>query len=124
MYKFIVSFMVISGFLFCSCEGPAGPTGPSGEKGDQGIQGFPGPPGENAEISIITGILPKSEDGYWKFTTTVNLNNCMITVDVRENKNIVWFEPDWTYGSYTIWIKDTWGVAPNPGYEYLIKIAE
>lgn len=124
MFKFIISFILIIGFLFCSCEGkegPAGPTGEQGLEGEQGVQGPRGYQGENAEILIDIGVFKNSINGWWTIETNFILEDYIVTVHVRKDETVLWQEPTWYFDSNNIYIKDD--EYCDSGYDCLIKIA-
>ena len=104
-------------FIFCSCEGERGLTGATGEQGEQGEQG------EDLEIIIKTGIFMACDlYDFWTFEFKKSLDKSIVTVDVRESKDDLWFKPKyWFYDDYIIYIGHDDIV--KPGFEYKIAIA-
>lgn len=47
-------FVLITGFISLSCEGPVGPEGPQGTQGPQGEEGPEGPQGEEGNANVKT----------------------------------------------------------------------
>ena len=102
--------------VFCGCEGEQGPIGP---------------PGQDADITILSGVLLAGDilDGdligssldFWEIDTSVNLEYAILTVHARPGEDYTWFEPLWEFAeSYVnIYLDES----ITAGYEYRISIA-
>jgi len=105
-------FILLLPVLLFSCEGERGLTGDAGK---------------SLEIFVFEGTLQSHEDDELFWTVTFdyynfNLDECIITVNVKFTNAELWFEPLWYHTQYSVFIIDNEDA--DPGNEYKITIAQ